>query len=202
MGKTKSKTKCLKILLLVIAIIVCIFIAIVARRTIILSEIDKKVTELENNSNNFYIKTTFIDENNYTTLIERYIKGDVSKLVMEKTTPEGKNAKISNPAYSMSKRELIVNAIVTSIKTKKIDGKDYYMLSSKMNTNFLYNTNTTKMTIYVEKDTGLTTKIVEDVNENGEIKEIYKDFEYKFNNVTDEDISEPDNSEYKMQENS
>lgn len=46
----------------------------------------------------------------------------------------------------MSKRELIVNAIVTSIKTKKIDGKDYYMLSSKMNTNFLYNTNTTKMT--------------------------------------------------------
>lgn len=53
------------------------------------------------------------------------------------------------------------------------------MLSSKMNTNFLYNTNTTKMTIYVEKDTGLTTKIVEEVNENGEIKEIYKDFEYK-----------------------
>ncbi len=46
----------------------------------------------------------------------------------------------------MSKMELIVNAIVTSIKTKKIDGKDYYMLSSKMNTNFLYNTNTTKMT--------------------------------------------------------
>ena len=46
----------------------------------------------------------------------------------------------------MSKRELIVNDIVTSIKTKKIDGKDYYMLSSKMNTNFLYNTNTTKMT--------------------------------------------------------
>ena len=46
----------------------------------------------------------------------------------------------------MSKRELIVNAIVTSIKIKKIDGKDYYMLSSKMNTNFLYNTNTTKMT--------------------------------------------------------
>ena len=87
-------------------------------------------------------------------------------------------------------------------KTKKIDGKDYYILSSKMNTNFLYNTNTTKMTIYVEKNTGLTTKIVEEVNENGEIKEIYKDFEYKFNNVTDEDISEPDNSEYKMQENS
>lgn len=248
MEKTKSKTKCLKILLLVIAIIVCIFIAIVTRRTIILSEIDKKVTELENNSNNFYMKTTFIDEKNYTASIERYIKDDVSKLVMEKTTPDGKNAKIteitypekrkmftevngvkvmheynektairgahiekqtessyttiSNPAYSMSKSEMIINAIVTSIKTKKIDGKDYYILSSKMNTNFFYNTNTTKMTIYVEKDTGLTTKIVEEVNENGEIKEIYKDFEYKFNNVTDEDISEPDNSEYKMQENS
>ena len=72
---------------------------------------------------------------------------------------------------------LIINAIVTSIKTKKIDGKDYYVLSSKMNTNFLYDTNTTKMTIYIEKDTGLTTKIVEEVNENGETKQVLKDFE-------------------------
>lgn len=46
-----------------------------------------------------------------------------------------------------------------------------------MNTNFLYDTNTTKMTIYIEKDTGLTTKIVEEVNENGETKQVLKDFE-------------------------
>ena len=72
---------------------------------------------------------------------------------------------------------MIINAIVTSIKTKKIDGKDYYVLSSKMNTNFLYDTNTTKMTIYIEKDTGLTTKIVEEVNEIGETKQVLKDFE-------------------------
>lgn len=72
---------------------------------------------------------------------------------------------------------MIINAIVTSIKTKKIDGKDYYVLSSKMNTNFLYDTNTTKMTIYIEKDTGLTTKIVEEVNGNGETKQVLKDFE-------------------------
>lgn len=72
---------------------------------------------------------------------------------------------------------MIINSIVTSIKTKKIDRKDYYVLSSKMNTNFLYDTNTTKMTIYIEKDTGLTTKIVEEVNENGETKQVLKDFE-------------------------
>lgn len=30
------------------------------------------------------MKTTFIDEKNYTASIERYIKDDVSKLVMEK----------------------------------------------------------------------------------------------------------------------
>ena len=105
MKKTKLKTKCLKILLLVIAIILCIFIAIVTRRTIILSEIDKKVTELENNSNNFYMKTTFIDEENYTASIERYIKDDVSKLVMEKTTPDGKNAKITEITY-LEKRKM------------------------------------------------------------------------------------------------
>lgn len=246
MEKTKSKK--LKIVLVVIAIIVCILIAIVARRAIILSKIDKKVTELENNSNNFYIKNTYKDEKNYTAIIERYIKDDVSKLVVGKTTLDGKNAKIteitypekrkmftevngikvmnvynekaavrgshieketersyttlSNPGYSMAINELIMNAIVTSIKSARIDGKDCYELSSTMNSNFLYDTNTTKMSIYVEKETGLTTKIVEEVNENGEIKQVLKDFEYQFNNVTDEDIREPDNSEYKMRENS
>ena len=71
-----------------------------------------------------------------------------------------------------------------------------------MNTNFLYDTNTTKISIYVEKTTGLTLKMIEEVKENNDKKQISKDFEYKFNNVTDEDIKEPDNSEYKLQENS
>lgn len=248
MKKSESKIKILKCILLVIAIILCILLAIVVRRTIILSKIDKKVSELENNNNNFYIKTSYIDRRNYTSVIRRYIKGDVSKLVIEKTTAEGNNAKIieitypeerklftevndskvmnvykektavrgahiekgtessyttfSNPGYSTSINDLIVNAIVTSIKTVKMDGKDCYELSSKMNTNFLYDDNTTKFLIYVEKETCLTLKIVEEVNVNGEIKQVVKDFEYQFNQVTDEEISEPDNSEYKMQENS
>ena len=140
----------------------------------------------------------FTEVNDVKVMNEYNEKTAVRGAHIEKET-ESSYTTISNPAYSVSKKEMIINAIVTSIKTKKIDEKDYYMLSSKMNTNFLYNTNTTKMTIYVEKDTGLTTKIVEEVNENGEIKEISKDFEYEFNNVTDEEISEPDKSEYKMQ---
>lgn len=244
----KAKFKILKIVLIVIATIICILIAVFARRAIILSKIDKKVSEIENNNNNFYIKTTYKDEKKYTSVIERYIKEDVSKLVFEKINLDGKRAKITeitypeerklftefndekvmkvykektavrgahienktessyttfmNPGYSMAVNDLIINAIVTSIKTVKIDGNDCYEISSRMNTNFLYDINTTKISIYVEKATGLTLKMIEEVKENNETKQISKDFEYKFNNVTDEDIKEPDNSEYKLQENS
>jgi len=103
------------------SIIVCIFIAIVARRTIILSKIDKKATELENNSNNFYMKTSFIDEKNYTASIERYIKDDVSKLVMGKKTPDGKNAKITEITYP-EKRKMFteVNGVKVMNEYNKI----------------------------------------------------------------------------------
>ena len=47
----KSKLKIFKIALIVIAIMICILIAVIARRAIILSKIDKKVTEIENNNN-------------------------------------------------------------------------------------------------------------------------------------------------------
>ena len=49
------------------------------------------------------MKTTFIDEKNYTASIERYIKDDVSKLVMGKKTPDGKNAKITEITYPEKK---------------------------------------------------------------------------------------------------
>ena len=41
--------------------------------------------------------------------------------------------------------------------------------------------------------------MVEIVNENGEQKENITTYEYKFNEVTDENMKEPDISEYKVQ---
>ena len=54
----KTKMKIWKIILIVFLALLIAFIAIVTRRVIILSNIDKKVTDCENNNKNIYIKTT------------------------------------------------------------------------------------------------------------------------------------------------
>lgn len=64
----------------------------------------------------------------------------------------------------------------------------------------MYQSNTNKLLIYVDKDTGLTVKRIEQIIEDGNIKENITTCEYKFNEVTDEDIKEPDALEYKIQE--
>ena len=245
--KVEKKTKIFKKVLLVVLIILCVLLVVFVRRASILATIDKKVSDCENNSNNFYIKSVYQSKNkNFTT--EIYVKDEINKLVMENTNQDGKKIKITeitypeerkvftevensktmndykgktavrgahmenqveashttlmNPAYSTAINERIINAIGTRIKSVKIDGKDCYELSSLTNTNFLYDVNTTQMLIYVEKNTGLTLKMVQEIKENGETKQIVRNYEYKFNQVTDEEVKEPDNSECKMQENS
>ena len=53
--------------------------------------------------------------------------------------------------------------------------------------------------MYINKETGLVEKIVEKVKNNNEISEISYSYEYSFNTVTDNDLVEPDISEYKVQ---
>ena len=48
-----------------------------------------------------------------------------------------------------------------------------------------------KILVYVEKETGLTIKKVEIINENGQKSENIVTYEYKFDSVTDEDVKEP-----------
>ena len=87
--------------------------------------------------------------------------------------------------------ERIINSILTSIKTVKIDGKEFYEVSGKYSPSTLYSENTEKISVYVEKETGLTIKKVEIINENGQKVENITTFEYKFDSVTDEDVKEP-----------
>lgn len=106
---------------------------------------------------------------------------------------------IMNFAYSINLPERVLNSLVTKIKLVEIDGKKCYELSSLFNTNFLYDQNTTKLSIYVEKDTGLPVKMIQDTTENNDIQKNITIYEYKFDVVTDADMQEPDNSEYKLQ---
>lgn len=240
----KKKMKWWKKVLIVVAIILLIFIILTIRKTIILADINNKVSDLENNKKNIYIEVNVIT-NTYTAELKRYIKDNVDKMVIENTNQNGEKTKIIqitypnqrkvftekdnvkvmnvydevapvrkayigdsdtssysaivNLAYATSIPEQILNSILTTITTAEIDGKECYELSSKYNSNFIYSQNGKEMKAYVEKETGLPVKIVEVINENGqETKNITK-YNYKFDSVTDEDIKEPNNSEYKAQ---
>lgn len=109
----------------------------------------------------------------------------------EGVTPFASYTVISNVGYSNSLLERIINSILTSIKTVKIDGKEFYEVSGKYSPSTLYSENTEKISVYVEKETGLTIKKVEIINENGQKVENTTTFEYKFDSVTDEDVKEP-----------
>ena len=111
--------------------------------------------------------------------------------VPEGVTPFASYTVIPNVGYSNSLLERIINSILTSIKTVKIDGKEFYEVSGKYSPSTLYSENTEKISVYVEKETGLTIKKVEIINENGQKVENITTFEYKFDSVTDEDVKEP-----------
>ena len=96
--KVEKKTKIFKKVLLVLLIILCVLLVVFVRRASILATIDKKVSDCENNSNNFYIKSVYQSKNkNFTT--EIYVKDEINKLVMENTNQDGKKIKITEITY-------------------------------------------------------------------------------------------------------
>lgn len=243
-----DKKKIIKIFLLIILLLFLTLIILTIRKTIILSDIDTKVSNLENNKKNIYMKMTSITSE-YTLETERFIKDDIDKLILKKKNKDGtetktiqydnaerhrvytekdgninlttdtvyegispkpvRGAHIEAPegvtpfasytvipnagGYSISLPERIKNSIFTSLKTVKIDGKECYEVSGKYSysPSILYDENTEKISIYVEKETGLTIKTVEIISENGHEVENIATFEYNFDTVTDEDIKEP-----------
>ncbi len=248
----KSKIKLWKIIVSIILVLVIIFIIFTVRKAIILSSIDNKVSDYENNTKNIYIKS-ISTTSEYTLEMQRYIKEDVDKLIIEKKPKDGSIFKVIqiddehkhkvytqkdemkvyfesefggispkpvrgshiqapkgvtpfasyttliNAGYSDNILQRILSSITTKIKTVKIDEKEYYEITAGFCSNMIYDKNIQKTLIYVEKDTKLAYKMVEIVNENGEQKENITTYEYKFNEVTDENMKEPDISEYKVQ---
>lgn len=114
---------------------------------------------------------------------------------------QGEIKYIINFADSYSFMNRFFNALVSSIKSVEIDGKECYEISSMHSPNFIYSENSVGMSAYVEKDTGLPVRLLETIEENGTTKEYIIDYEVKFDCVTDEDIAEPDVSQYTLNEN-
>lgn len=105
---------------------------------------------------------------------------------------------IVNFGYSMSIPERIINSICTSIKSTEVNGKDCYELSGIMSSNYTTSKDS-KVKAYTEKETGLPVKYIEYDKDNNQNVITTTEYEYKFNCVTDEDLAEPDESQYELQ---
>ena len=79
------------------------------------------------------------------------------------------------------------------ITTGDVNGKECYVFSRK------YVKPETKIDIYIEKDTGLVLQSAQIEPTKGDID--LTQYEYSFGTVTDEDIQEPDVTEYTLIEN-
>lgn len=106
-------------------------------------------------------------------------------------------------AYSSVHMENIVgiikNSILSSIRTVKCNGKECYYFSnlqrsSKIGSEVGYG-------IYIDKETGLPVRLPGGTyTSNQGIKDTIIEFDYKFNNVTDEEVKEPDITQYRINE--
>lgn len=104
---------------------------------------------------------------------------------------------ISTPLYANNVFELIAISIVADIETEECNGKECYKIKYP---NFIYNKEVNN-TFYLEKETGLLIRAFEGTSEkDGEIVNLIIDYKYEFDTVTDEQLQEPDVTQYKIQE--
>ena len=99
---------------------------------------------------------------------------------------------LSSATSSDNLFDLFYNSIVTSIKTENLDGTDCYVLTSKYNSDWVYDENCKEIQVYVEKETGLVKQVKNILEVDGQVKEDIRTAEYSFGTVTDADITEPE----------
>lgn len=93
--------------------------------------------------------------------------------------------------------EKLHDVFTTKITTSIVDGKECYLFSSLSHTQYVYGKNTTDLKMYIDKETGLPIKVIETSKlEDGTKTEKITDYKFEFNNLSEEDLKEPNNADY------
>lgn len=216
--KYNNKMRVLQVILLAILVI---FIINTGRKMIIISNLSKKAEEYTK-SNNFYRTVYSYQQEKYEkteiyslndkklVIMTKVDNGNKSVIRMYKTGDDtvnlyvedenGKTAKLNqkttivvnipNALYTDNLGQFVYASIFASIKSDKCNGKDCYFITDNSDNFLMY-----AGTGYIDKDTGLLTRIPADESAGGATI----DYEYEFNTVTEEDFIEPDLSEYKVE---
>ena len=225
--KYNNKLKILKIILIVIFLM---FMVSFARKATIIATLNSKANNYINTTN-YYVKssTYFGDEleiiENYkkddrylgryerlsndekTIILEYYNNGVINDYLDMHNYKEESHIKradlnrIGEPTETFSIRKIITpiktdnlfqfitTALFSNITTEQYNEKKCYRI---VNSGYV---------IYIDKETGLTIRVIGDciINTDNQTFKIVSDYKYEFDTVTDEDFIEPDINEYEIQ---
>ena len=141
----KKKIKMWKKILIIILLILLIFISIVARKIIILSSLDNKISQYQIKEN-IYSKITINKEtirvNNGTEEIyvsetfEKYIKDGIVKEIMESKKIDNSINKITQITYPNERKNFFENGTSKEMKSYKEDNNDFFNHKSNIIVNF------------------------------------------------------------------
>ena len=145
--------------------------------------------------------TRYDDGNIVNTYLETQTESGTEKIAMLNSNSLPSFQGITNWLYVDDTKHLILMALLANIRSVEQNGKECYKVDLLYASNILMQSEE-KFALYIEKDTGLTIRNQNGaiVEENGKKIPIIMDYEYKFDIVTDDDLKEPDISEYTIQE--
>lgn len=222
-----KRIKLWKLILIVIILILVAFMIITARKIMIFDDIQNKISKYER-CTNIYSKTDsekstiekfIMDDSDKTiirykdkpmTVIQIRIGNEKKNYVFFENTKkvtisDGDNSgllqvsAIENFVNTKSFFEKLSKSISSKVYIDKINEKEYYVIDSKNNENYLMLQNVVSIKVYIDKSTGLPFKLVEITKENDNIsKEHIVNYEYDFNTVIDSTFNEPDISGYEI----
>ncbi len=217
----------LKILKTIILIMILIFIGTIGYKFIVIKSMQDKVKQYSDITN-FHItkksycydtittQETFNKDENYIIRIKRVKEdGENREIIITKsgnnyiTSGEAKVAslnsmqivsseKVYNYLETESLGEFLYGLLISSkISSVKCNGKDCYKIENFKVSGVLFPEY--GMCLYIDKETGLIVRTEEGTSDSeGKIYTQVSDYKYEFNTVTDEDLKEPDISEYKI----
>lgn len=205
----KKYSSKLKILRNALIIIIILFVIIVGRKTIILTDLQNKAEKMKN-TNNYYAKVETYQNGN-VNIIESYYKDGKTLMKIEKYPEEygvkwqmytsgeetfslydngttkicRKGGEISINPVSFTSNFFLVNvynAIFSNINKVNLNGKECYIVRDKDTEKF------------IDKDTGIAIKMIDNTNNRT------TDYYYEYGNVKDEDVERPDITGYTIKD--
>lgn len=222
--KFSNKLKILKMILLVILIV---FVGVIGYKFVVIKSMQGKmenykdiknfhitrtsygfdtivVQETFQKDDDFLLKVRSIGENIEKREIismkngHSYITSGDEKVAFMNNTQISAPEKVYNLLETENFGELIVGIFGSHISSVKCNDKDCYKIENFKTENIVFPEQ--GFCVYIDKETGLIVRVEEGTrdNETGGFYTQVSDYKYEFNTVTEDDLKEPDISQYKI----